>query len=131
MTSASLAVQNLVFAALTAAPGLGGLTGVLDGVAPDTAAPYLTIGTDAVTDWSTKTTVGHEHRVQLSIWDDRSGVARLKALAGAAEAAVRALTGSRDGHRIAGVVFVRAVFLKETNGWSQAALDFRIRTEAV
>lgn len=129
MTSASLAVQQMVYAELTAAPDLAGLTGVFDWVAPDAAAPYLTIGADAVTDWSTKTGAGHEHRVQLSVWDDRPGIARLKALAGVAENAVRSISGTRDGHRIAGVVFVRAVFLKETTGWSQAALDFRIRTE--
>lgn len=130
MTSASLAVQGMVFAALTAAPDLV-VTGVFDWVAPDAAAPYVTIGADAVTDWSHKTGIGHEHRVQISVWDDRPGTARLKALAAAIETAVRALAGSRDGHRVAGVAFVRAVFVKDPSGWTQAALDFRIRTEAL
>ncbi len=129
MTSASLAVQGLVAAALAAAPDLAALTGVFDWVAPDAAAPYLTIGADSVTDWSHKTGIGHEHRVQLSVWDDQPGTARLKSLAAAAESALRPLTGTRDGHRIAGIVFIRAVFLKGNDGWSQASLDFRIRTE--
>ncbi len=128
MTSASLAVQRLVSAALAAAPDLA-VTGVFDWVAPDAAAPYVTIGADAVTDWSHKTGTGHEHRVQISVWDDRPGIARLKMLAAAVEGAIRPLGGTRDGHRVAGVVFARAVFVKDLNGWSQAALDFRIRTE--
>ncbi len=128
MSSASLAVQTLVTAALSAAPDLV-VTGVFDWVAPDAAGPYVSVGADAVTDWSHKTGVGHEHRVQVSLWDDAAGTMRLKTLAAAAEAAVRTVTGTRDGHRVAGVVFVRAVFLKDTTGWNQAALDFRIRTE--
>ena len=131
MSSASLAVQTLVTAALAAAPGLAPLTGIFDWVAPNAVAPYLTIGADAVTDWSTKTGVGHEHRVQLSLWDDAPGTGRLKVLAAAAEAAVRTVAGTQDGHRVASVAFVRAVFVKETTGWMQAALDFRIRTEVI
>lgn len=127
--SASLAVQSLIAMALKAAPDLAMLTGVFDGVASDAVAPYLTIGADSVTDWSHKTGTGHEHRVQLSLWDDRPGTARLKILAAAVETAVRALSGSRDGTRIAGVVFVHAVFVKDPGGWTQASLDFRIRTE--
>ncbi len=131
MSSASLAVERLIVDALTAAPDLAGLTGIFDWVAPDATAPYLTVGADTVIDWSHKTGTGHEHRVQISVWDDAGGTARLKALAGAAEAALRTVGGTRDGHRVASVAFVRAVFLKATNGWSQAALDFRIRTEAL
>ncbi len=128
MTSASLAVQAMVFAVLKTEPDLV-VTGVFDWVAPDATAPYVTIGADAVTDWSHKTGIGHEHRVQVSVWDDRPGIARLKALAAAAETAVRGLVGTRDGHRVAGVAFVRAVFVKDPTGWNQASLDFRIRTE--
>ena len=128
MTSASLAVQGLVTAALAAAPDLV-VSGVFDWVAPDAVAPYATVGADAVTDWSTKTGTGHEHRVQISVWDDQPEMTRLKTLAGAAEAAVRTVTGSAGGHRVASVLFGRAVFLKGTGGWSQASLDFRIRTE--
>ena len=128
MSSASLAVQSLVTAALAAATDLA-VTGVFDWVAPDATAPYVTVGADAVTDWSTKTGTGHEHRVQISVWDDAPGTARLKVLAAAAEGAIRLVAGTADGHRIASALFVRTVFIKDTSGWNQAALDFRIRTE--
>lgn len=129
--SASLAVQSLIVAALKSAPALAPLTGVFDGVAPDAVAPYLTVGPDTMIDWSHKTGIGHDHGVRLSVWDDRAGTARVKTLAAAAEAAVRALAGSRDGHRIASVAFVRAVFVKDPGGWTQAAIDFRIRTQEI
>ena len=127
--SASLAVQTMIVAELKAAPGLSTLTGVFDGVAPDAVAPYLTVGADDTTDWSHKTGTGHEHLVRLSVWDDRPGTARVKTLAAAAETAVRALAGSRDGHRIASVAFLRTMFVKDPGGWTQAGIDFRIRTE--
>ena len=127
--SASIAVQRLIVAALKAASSLAALTGVFDGVAPDAVAPYLTVGADVTTDWSHKTGTGHEHLVHLAVWDDLPGTARVKTLAAAAEAAIRALTGSRDGHRIAGVAFVRTVVVKDPGGWTQASLEFRIRTE--
>jgi hypothetical protein len=127
--SVSLAVQSLIVAALKAAPDLATLTGVFDGVAPDAVAPYLTVGPESMADWSHKTGIGHEHQVRLALWDDRPGTARVKTLAAAAETAVRALAGARDGHRIAGVAFVRTVFVKDPGGWTQAAIDFRIRTE--
>lgn len=82
--SASLAVQRMIHAALTSAPGLAELSGVFDGVPADAAAPYLTLGPDLVSDWSHKTGIGHEHRVQLTVWDDRAGMARVKSMAGAA-----------------------------------------------
>jgi hypothetical protein len=127
--SASLAIQSLIVAALKAAPDLATLTGVFDGVAPDAVAPYLTVGADSMTDWSHKTGTGHEHGVHLSVWDDRPGTARVKTLAAAAEAALRVTGGSRDGTRIASVAFVRTVVVKDPGGWTQAAIDFRIRTE--
>ncbi|UAJ08810.1 tail completion protein gp17 [Glacieibacterium megasporae] len=127
--SASLAVQSLIVAALRSAPGLEPLTGVCDGVAPDAVAPYLTVGPDSMADWSHQTGTGHEHAVRLALWDDRPGTARVKVLAAAAETAIRALSGSRDATRIAGVAFIRTVFVKDPGGWTQAAIDFRIRTE--
>ena len=135
--SASLAVQQALRAALVAAPGLAGLTGVFDGVPVNAQPPYLTLGPDVVTDWSHKSGIGHEHRIQLGLWDDATGSARVKTLCGAAEDAVRALTGTLPeagagtgaGHRIASVQFLRGFVLKDPDGWTQGIVEFRIRTE--
>lgn len=127
--SASLAVQRLLVAALTADPALAALTGVFDGVPVEAAPPYLTLGPDIVSDWSHQTGIGHEHRVSLAVWDEPGGTARVKTLAAAAEARVRGLAGTDGGHRVAGVAFVRSFVLKDPDGWTQGVVEFRIRTE--
>lgn len=124
MTAAAVAVQQALRAAL-AIPGLP----VFDAVLVEAAAPYLTLGPDITIDWSTKTGVGHEHRVQLTVWDTGRGAARTKAWLGEVEARVRALGGSHGGHRIASVVFLRSFVTRDPEGWSQGIAEFRIRTE--
>lgn len=126
MSGASLAVQKALHAALAAVPALGG---VYDGVPAGALPPYVTLGPDVVTDWSTKTRAGREHRVALSVWDDRDGSARVKAQLALVEDAVLALAGVHDGHRIADVRFVRGFISKDADGWTQGVGEFRIRTE--
>ena len=123
--SASLAVQ----AALRAA--LQGIAPVFDAVPVSSPAPYLTIGPDSMTDWSTKTGSGREHRVLIGVWDDAPGRLRVKALLGQVEAAVLALSGDREGVRIAHVLFVRSFVERDPDGWSHGVADFRIRTEEI
>ncbi len=123
--SASLAVQRLVAAALADIPGI---TGVFDAPPPDQPPPYLVIGPDTVTDWSTKTGTGHEHRVSVSAWDAGPGAARAKALAGVVEGRLTALAGAADGHRIVLATFLRSLVLTNPEGWSQGVVDVRFRT---
>lgn len=123
--SASLAVQRLVCEALGA---ITGVTGVFDGPPPGQASPYLVIGPDIVTDWSSKSAIGREHRVSVSVWDAGPGAARAKALAGAVEAALRDLAGVNGGYRVVSSLFVRSLVLTDAEAWSQAIVDFRVRT---
>ena len=123
--SASLAVQRLVVAALG---GVAGVTGVFDGPPVDAAPPYLVVGPDLVTDWSTKTEVGHEHRFAVSVWHAGPGAARAKALMGSVEAALRGLAGSRDGHVLVSARLVRTLVLTDAEGWTQGIVEFRVRT---
>lgn len=123
---ASLAVQKAVVAALADMPGLAG---VFDGPPPDALAPYAVIGPDLVTDWSTKTEVGHEHRVMVTIWDDRAGAARLKALLATADERLRALAGAWDGHRIVSARLVRAGVGNPEAGWRPGVIEMRLRTQ--
>ena len=123
--SASLAVQ----AALRAA--LSGIAPVFDAVPVSSPAPYLTIGPDSMTDWSTKTARGREHRVLIGVWDDAPGRQRVKTLLAAVEAAVLALGGTAGSVRIAHVLFVRSFVENDPEGWSHGVADFRIRTEEI
>jgi len=126
--SASLAMQRLMVAALAAVEGV---TGVFDAPPVDAVAPYLTIGPDLMTDWSTKTETGHEHRVQVRVWDDASGGARLKPMMAAVEAVLAGLEGARDGHVLVSSRLVRALVRSEVGGWSEGLVEFRLRSRVV
>lgn len=123
--SASLAVQRLVVAALQP---IAGVTGVFDSPPPDAAPPYLTVGPDVVTDFSTKTETGHEHRLTVSVWTAGPGSARAKALMGQVEAALTGLGGARDGHRLVSSRLLRMLVLTDPDGWTQGIVEFRVRS---
>lgn len=126
--SASLAMQRLVVAALAAVEGV---TGVHDAPPVDAVAPYLTVGPDLMRDWSTKTEAGHEHVVQVRVWDDRTGAARVKPLMGAVEAVLAGLSGGADGHVLVSSRLVRALVRAEAGGWTEGLVEFRLRSRVV
>jgi hypothetical protein len=125
--SASLALQKRVAAALADLPGL---VGVFDGPPPEAVPPYAVIGSDLVTDWSTKTETGHEHRLAINVWDAGPGAAAAKALIGGVAERIAALAGSIDGHRIVSSLFLRSLVLTDAEGWTQGIAEFRVRTIA-
>ena len=47
--------------------------GVFDAVHKDQAYPYISLGEDTVSDWSTKTTVGEELTHTLHVWSRYQG----------------------------------------------------------
>jgi len=126
--SASLAVQTAVVAALADLPGLNG---VFDGPPADASAPYAVIGPDQVSDWSSKTGIGHAVRVLVTIWDDRAGAARLRGLLGAAEGRLRALNGVHAGQRIVVVQLLRTGVAAAEAGWRPGSIELRVFTEQV
>jgi len=126
--SASLAMQRLMRSALA---GIEGVSGIFDGPPVDAAAPYLTIGPDLVTDWSTKTETGHEHRVQVRVWDERAGHARVKLVMGAVEAALAGMAGSVDGHGLVSSRLVRALVIRDSEGWTEGLVEFRLRSRVL
>ena len=121
--------SSLVQQALRTA--LAPLGRVYDAVPPDAALPYLTVGPDLVSDWSTKTSQGREHRVSVGVWDDAPALARVRALLGAVDAAVRPIAASANGWRIAHVLFVRSFVIRDPEGLHHGVADFRIRTEEI
>ena len=125
--SASLAVQTLVATALADLPGV---SGVYDGPPPDAVPPYLVIGSDLVTDWSTKTELGHEHRLAINVWDAGPGAAATKRLMGGVIDRLVVLSGVQDGHRIVSSLLLRSLVLTDADGWTQGIVEFRVRTRA-
>ena len=126
--SASLAMQRLLVAALA---GIDGITGVHDGPPADAPPPYLVIGSDLVSDWSTKTETGHEHRIAINVWDAGPGAARAKAIMGRVETRLAALAGNRNGHLLVSARLLRTLVLTDAEGWSQGIVEFRLRSRVV
>jgi len=125
---ASLAMQRLMVAALS---GLDGVNGVFDGPPADAEPPYLVIGPELLSDWCTKSGAGHEHRVQVRVWDRGRSGARVRPLMAAVEAALADLGGTLDGHRLVSSRFVRATVLGDGDDWIQGLVEFRLRSSAV
>ena len=72
-------LQSAVFAELTAdAPLMAKINAVWD--EPDEGAPfpYVTIGDGTTADWSTKSTLGSDHRLTIHAWSDAGGRMEVK-----------------------------------------------------
>lgn len=123
--SASLSVQKALVDALA---DLHGLSGVYDGPPVDAAAPYAVIGPHVVAEWGTKTEIGHEHRLLLTVWDDQPGSARLKRLLSVAEQRLLSLRGQWDGHHIVNARLVRSEVGDSVAGWRQGRIEMRIKS---
>ncbi|MEM8799692.1 MAG: DUF3168 domain-containing protein [Pseudomonadota bacterium] len=79
MPSASLDLQRAIYDRLTGAlADLQPVTAVYDHVPGDARLPYIVIGDDQVTDWSTKSFFGFDHRLTLHMWARTEGRATIK-----------------------------------------------------
>jgi Protein of unknown function (DUF3168) len=131
--SASWALQQAIFAALANSDDVKAEAGdpprVFDVPPRDSAFPYIVVGDDAETDWSTATDAGSEHRLRVHVWSRANGHREAKLCAQAVEAALDgaelAVTGqalidirhlaseyARDGDGIHAVLTFRAVMEK-------------------
>jgi len=75
MKSPALTLQKAIY------ERLNGVVPVYDTVPEGTPLPYVVIGEDMATDWSTKLQNGQEVTVTLHAWSDYDGMAEVKALA--------------------------------------------------
>lgn len=132
MSAASLAVQTALVAALRGDAQLTDMvSGIFDSVPVEAALPYVTLGGDTVSDASSKTGSGREHRVTINVWDAASGAARVKAVLARVEAAVVAIAGVFDGHHIVSALFLRSFVTRNPDGAAQGVAEFRIRSQFV
>lgn len=98
---------------------------------PGAKPPYLTVGPDIATDWSTKTGDGREHRLRVTAWDAPRGQA-LQPLLARIEAVAAALPGQAGGHRIVSLRFLRALTAPSPSGGpTEGIVEFRVRTERI
>jgi hypothetical protein len=128
VSDAVIAVQRAAVAALGAHPGLSAtLSGVFDRPAPRTPFPYVSVADGLSSDWSTKTALGREVRLALTVWDDGEEPSRIQALVGQVEEALVALPRDLPGWRIASNIFLRSIIARNAAGPWAGLVEQRIR----
>jgi len=125
MSSAGPAMQAALVSRFRLLPEL---SGIYDGPPARAAFPYLVVDAGTEQDWSTKTEVGREIAVALTLWDDQP--ARLQDLAS------RIVDGMDVGLEPVGwqlvtCQFLRRRVLRDVAGPWAAAIDYRARLLAL
>lgn len=128
MNSAMHTLQAAAVAALAAHPVLANeLSGIYDGPPPRAAFPYVAINDGIISDWSTKTGAGREIRLALTVWDDGESAIRLSNLMSHVEDAVLAIPRDLPDWRIASLVFVRSMVVRDPAGPWAGLVEHRVR----
>jgi hypothetical protein len=126
--SASLALQQAIFAALSADAGVTALIGarLFDAVPREAAFPYAVIGDDAETNWSTATEDGSEHIAAIDVWSRGGGHKESKLIADAIRSALDGAALSPTGQVLTGIRYQGADFARLDDGETyRATLHFR------
>ena len=103
MPSASWALQQSVYAILTADTRINALLGaarIYDDVPQKTEFPYMTLGQSRVRDWSTGTDTGDEHILTLHVWSRAGGRKQTHEIMGAVKSALHDRTLPLSGHHL-------------------------------
>jgi hypothetical protein len=134
MSAASWALQQAIFATLFASDAVKDAAGdpprVFDVVPRGAAFPYIVIGDDAETDWSTQTSAGSSHVLTIHIWSRAAGRRETRL---AAQAVIDALDGAAlglDGQTLIDLRWLDSQALPEADGETlHARLRFRALLE--
>jgi hypothetical protein len=134
MSGISFALQQAVFAALSASSDLQALIGtpprLFDYVPPDSAFPYVGLGDGHEADWSTATENGSEHTVQIDVWSREPGHKQAKQIADAIRATLNNAALTVSGATLIDIRHLATDFSREPDGQSfRARLQFRAVTE--
>lgn len=86
--AAAAALQSAIFAALSGAPGLAGVT-IVDAMPPGTGrGTFILLGPEVATDKGDQTGPGAEHQVAIAVISDATGFLPAKTVAAAVSAAL-------------------------------------------
>ena len=121
------ASQVLIAGAAEALRAIAGLTGVHEAMPVQAALPYVTIEAGLENDWGHKGGAGRELRLSVVLRDGGERPERLRALGGAAQAAIEAIGPALAGWRLVTLVPLRAMTVAEGPGRWILTLDYRAR----
>ncbi|MDG2534481.1 DUF3168 domain-containing protein [Sphingomonas sp. HITSZ_GF] len=123
-----MSVQEVLQAALVEALAGIEVTRMFDAPPVRAARPYALVEEAWLTDWGTKDMAGREGRFAVTLFDAGERPVRLRALAGAAEAAIEAMPrGLGQGWAVASLVLLRSRISREGDGRWQSVSEFRVR----
>jgi len=132
MTSASWALQQAVFAALSVNEAVRDVAGerVYDAVPRGSAFPYIVVGDASETSAATATEQASEHAIEIRIWSRGGGMREIKLAACAVRDALDGAGLALTGHTLVDLRFVSADFARQTDGETyRAVVRFRAFTE--
>ena len=128
MNDAVQAVQTAAIAALQTHPVLAqSVSGIYDGPPARAAFPYISISGSLSTDWSTKTAIGREIRLAITVWDDGEEASKLQYLMSHAEEAIAAMARDLPGWHVASNVFLRSLVARDAAGPWAGLVEYRFR----
>ena len=130
MSAASWALQQAIFATLASSDAVKDAVGdpprVFDAVPRGTAFPYIVVGDDRESDWSTQSDAGSEHALTVHVWSRAAGRRESRL---AAQAVIDALDGAQltlDGHTLIDLRWLACDAARESDGETvHAQLRFR------
>jgi hypothetical protein len=128
--SASWALQQAIFATLCASDDIKDLVDdpprVFDTPPRGAAFPYIVIGDDTESDWSTATESGSEHAVVVHVWSRADGHKEAKLVADAVRDALDGAALTVTGQALIDIRFSDTNFTRESDGeTTHAVLRFR------
>jgi hypothetical protein len=128
--SASWALQQAIFATLCASDEIKDVAGdpprVFDAPPRGVAFPYIVIGDDTQSDWSTATDVGSEHALVIHVWSRADGHKEAKLVANAVRDALDGAALAVTSQALIDIRYLETSFTRETDGETiHAALRFR------
>ena len=120
------ALQQAVYAALLADSGVAALAGIYDDVPDDAAMPYVVIGEDRESDWSTTTESGSQHILSIHVWSRAAGHREAKLLCDAVRAALDGAALTVSGATLIDIRYQATQYSRESDGRTiRAVLTFR------
>ena len=132
MSAASWALQQAIFATLVSDTDVADAVGdrIFDAVPRGAQYPYIVIGDDKESDWSTATEPGAAHALTIHIWSRAAGRRETRL---AAEAVIAALNGAElalTGQRLIDLRWLESESTRESDGETvHAQLRFKALTE--
>lgn len=133
MPSSSWSLQRAIYDVLVADATVLGLLGgprIFDAVPDNSAFPYLTLGQSTVTDWSTGSDTGEEHRLALNVWSRAAGRREAHEIMAALRLALHECELELVGHRLVSLRHESSDVRREADGITvRGAVRFRAVTE--